>query len=212
MSNLSTLSTLAMTSVLIACSGGGDGSNNNSGELSLGITDGPVENASAVVVSFTTVELQGPEKMLIELDPAKTINLLDYQGEDRSLLLDGEELPSGDYQWIRLGVDESYSYIEIDGGRYDLEIPSSAQTGLKMNRGFTIAAGSSTDFTIDFDLRKSVHQEGTGDYKLRPTLRLVDNLEVNTINGTVAEALVIGPLPLSTRPTPSVMRPRPPRS
>lgn len=191
------LSALATVIALSACGGGGGGSSssNSSGELSLGITDGPVENASEVVVSFTSVELHGAEHKLIEFDEAKTLNLLALQGEDRSLLLDGESLASGDYQWIRLGVNEVDSYIVIDGvgdgdGQFPLEIPSSAQTGLKLNRGFTIGVGSTNDFTIDFDLRKSVHQEGTGGYKLRPTLRLVNNLEVNTVNGTVAEALV----------------------
>jgi hypothetical protein len=188
------LSVLATVIALSGCGGGGSGggdSSSSTGELSLGITDGPVENASEIVVSFTSVELQGAERKLIEFDEAKTLNLLALQGEDRSLLLDGERLASGDYQWIRLGVNEADSYITIDGSQYPLEIPSSAQTGLKLNRGFTIGVGSTNDFTIDFDLRKSVHQEGTGDYKLRPTLRLVDNLEVNTINGTVAEALII---------------------
>lgn len=186
------LSALATVIVLASCGGGGGGSSssNSSGELSLGITDGPVENASEVVVSFTSVELHGAEHKLIEFDEAKTLNLLALQGEDRSLLLDGESLASGDYQWIRLGVNEVDSYIVIDGHQHPLEIPSSAQTGLKLNRGFTIGVGSTNDFTIDFDLRKSVHQEGTGDYKLRPTLRLVNNLEVNTVNGTVARALV----------------------
>ncbi len=180
---------LAAATVLTAC-GGGDSSNGTTGELSLGITDGPVENASAVVVAFSSVELHGAENKVIEFDELQTINLLDYQGEERVLLLDGETFTAGDYQWIRLGVDETASYIEVDGLQYELDIPSGSQAGLRMNRGITIGAGSSSDFTIDFDLRKSITQEGTGDYKLRPTLRLVNNLEVNTINGTVDASLV----------------------
>ncbi len=192
MNMLLNVSALAALIALTGCGGSSDSdSSNGNGELSLGITDGPVENASEVVVSFTSVELQGAERKLIEFDEAKTLNLLALQGEDRSLLLDGESIASGDYQWIRLGVNESDSYIVIDDVQYPLEIPSSAQTGLKLNRGFTVGAGTTSDFTIDFDLRKSVHQEGTGDYKLRPTLRLVDNLEAENINGTVAEALII---------------------
>lgn len=189
---MNTLLKLSFLATAIALSGcGGGGSSNSSGKLTLGITDGPVENASEVVVSFTSVEIKGAERKLIEFDEAKTLNLLTLQGEDRSLLLDGEPLASGNYQWIRLGVNEVDSYIVIDGNQYPLEIPSGAQTGLKLNRGFTIGVGSTNDFTIDFDLRKSVHQQGNGVYKLRPTLRLVDNLEVNTINGTITEALVI---------------------
>lgn len=176
--------------VLTAC-GGSSGGGQDTGRLTLGITDGPVEQADAVVVSFTSVELQGPERKLVEFDTAKTINLLDYQGENQLLLLDDTALPAGEYQWMRLGVDESASYIEILGRQFPLQIPSGAQTGLKLNRSFTLAAGGISNFTIDFDLRKSVHQEGTGDYKLRPTLRLVDNLQAGTIMGTVDDSLVI---------------------
>lgn len=184
----------AMVFGLAACGGGsggsGSGSGSSEGSLTLGLTDAPVDEADAVVVVFDSVELQGPERTTITFAEAKAINLLDYQNGEQVLLLDGETLPAGDYQWIRLGVVEADSYIEIDGEQYPLEIPSAAQTGLKLNRGFTLAAAGVSNFTIDFDLRKSVHQEGTGDYKLRPTLRIVDNLEVGTIAGTVAAGLV----------------------
>lgn len=172
---------------LTACGGS---NSSGTGQLTLGLTDGPVESATAVVITFSSVQLHGAENKVIELDPPMSLNLLDYQGESQALLFEGETLESGEYQWIRLGVDESTSYIEIDGQQHLLDIPSNAQTGLKLNRGFTIGAGSTNNFTIDFDLRKSVHQEGTGDYKLRPTLRLVDNLEVNTVSGTVADSLI----------------------
>lgn len=180
------ISTAIAATTLAACSG----SSSSTGKFTLGLTDGPVENAQAVVITFSAVELHGAESKVIEFDTPMSLDLLQLQGEARSLLLDGESFTAGDYQWVRLAVDEASSYIQIDGSQHALEIPSNAQTGLKLNRPFTIGAGSTTDFTIDFDLRKSVHQEGVGDYKLRPTLRIVDNLEVNTVSGTVAETLV----------------------
>ncbi len=185
-----------MAAGLAACGGGsGSGGSSGSGDasLTLGITDAPVDEAEAVVITFDTVELQGPERETITFDEAKTINLLDLQGTEQELLLDSYVLPAGEYQWIRLGVieDPALTYIQVAGEQYPLEIPSNAQTGLKLNRGFTLAAGGVTSFTIDFDLRKSVHQQGTGDYKLRPTLRIVDTLEASNIMGTVAESLII---------------------
>jgi len=192
MAKMQVFLTIILSIALSAC--GSDSSNSSDssdrGELTLGLTDGPVENASEVVITFSSIELKGEESKVIELDSPMSVNLLDFQGASRTLLLDGIELAAGDYQWIRLGVDEAASYIEIDGQQHTFDIPSNAQTGLKLNKGFTIGAGSTTDFTIDFDLRKSVHQQGTGDYKLRPTLRIVDNLAVNTIRGTVAESLI----------------------
>lgn len=77
---------------------------------------------------------------------------------------------------------------------HELTIPSEAKTGLKLNRGFVVPAGGSADFTIDFDLRKSVHFTGndpaTGEYMLRPTLRLADNAMTGSIAGTVNDTLM----------------------
>ncbi len=179
---------IALSSLLL----GGCGSDSAAtGTLSLGITDGPVENASEVSITVSSIQLKGAENKVITLDPPEIINLLDYQGDKQLMLFENQTLAAGEYQWIRLHLDESQSYIQFkDGHQYPLEIPSADQTGLKLNNGFTIGAGSSNDFTIDFDLRKSVHQEGTGDYKLRPTLRLINNLQAGTLAGTVDESLV----------------------
>lgn len=184
------LSTLALSGLLTACGGGSTSS--HVGQLSLSITDGPVENATEVWISFSSVELQGAENTLIEFDEAIQLNLLDLQGDESSVLLDNESLQAGDYQWIRLGINSGINetYIVVNDNHHLLEIPSSAQSGLKINRGFTIGVGTTSDFTIDFDLRKSVTQASNGDFKLRPTLRMVDNLEVTSVNGTVAEPLI----------------------
>lgn len=165
------------------------------GTLSLSLTDAPIDGASAVVVQFTGVELQGPSgRQSIDFDAPKTIDLLALQGSKSEILMTETDLEAGNYQWIRLKVnavrDTIDSYIEFDNGmdQFSMYVPSGAQTGLQLNRPFVIAAGSRTDFTIDFDLRKSVHLPGNAnaDYVLRPSLRIVDNLEVGTVTGTVA--------------------------
>jgi hypothetical protein len=69
-----------------------------------------------------------------------------------------------------------------------------------MIRGFTVGVGSLTDFTVDFNLRKSVLQppgqtttvpvcDGQA-YVLKPVVRLVDNLDVGTISGAVDPNLI----------------------
>lgn len=188
-----TLLIASLTTGLCACGGSGSGGNTEQiATFSLAITDGPVEMANAVRVTFTEVELKpaSGSSVTLTLDTPLTLNLLDYQGSLSEPLVRNATLPAGNYNWVRLGVDDTNAEIEIDGAIYPLDIPSSAQTGLKLNRGFTLAAGGVSSFTIDFDLRKSVHQEGTGDYKLRPTLRMVDNLEVGAITGVVPDVLV----------------------
>lgn len=167
------------------------------GQLSVAITDGPIDSAEAVVVQFTGIEIQGeggPQSF--DFDTAKTIDLMQLTGDESLELLPDTELDAGQYQWMRLKVNAERgvtdSYIDIDGARYSLFIPSGGETGLKLNRPFVIAAGGVTDLTIDFDLRKSVHepQDAAQDYYLRPSLRIVDNLEVGHVAGLVDPSLL----------------------
>jgi hypothetical protein len=179
---------------LAAC-GGEDGP----GRLHLAVTDAPLDDATAVVVEFEAVEVQpmGGAPARFEMSAPKQVDLLALQGGLAEPLLNDVPLPSGRYQWLRLMVvadgDSTRSRITLeDGSVHALRIPSGAETGLKLVQGFTVPAGGLADFTVDFDLRKSVHRTGgaTPEYLLRPTLRLVDNTLVGDIAGSVAAALI----------------------
>lgn len=210
---LSVLSLAA--SLLVACGGGGGGgSQSTTGALTLGITDAPVDVAEAVVVQFSGVELKPRSGTAFSIDFAapKTIDLLALQGTDRATLLDGEQVPAGEYTWMRLKVNADPnvagdSYITIDGAQCELRIPSGNETGLKLIRGFTIGVGTTTDLTLDFDLRKSVVQppgqhtsvptcDGQA-FLLKPVLRVVDSLQVGTITGIVDPTLITQVCPAS---------------
>ena len=191
--------TALMLSLLAAgCGGGGGGGESGTGTLTLSITDAPVDGAVAVVVEFTGVELKraGGGRVVFDFDAPRQIDLFALQGNASTPLLDGVEVPAGDYTWLRLKVNAAAgvldSYVELEGGaQVSLFIPSGEQSGLKLHSGFTVAQGGVADFTIDFDLRKSVHDPvGQPDFFLRPSLRLVNNLEVGSIAGTVSEELV----------------------
>lgn len=188
--------TVLMAGGVLALSGCFD-SSDDSGSLSLGLTDAPVDDANAVVVEFTGVEVKPANGQSISFDfeDPRSINLLDLQGSASELLIEDESVPAGNYDWVRLMVNAQNqvedSYIELtDGSQHSLFVPSGAQSGLKLVSGFTVPAGGSADFTIDFDLRKSITnpQSGQVDYILKPALRLVDNVEVGTLAGTVPSA------------------------
>jgi hypothetical protein len=197
---------LVSVSALAACGGDG-GSAGDTGRLSVGLTDSPVDVADAVVVQFTGVELKPKDGPAFSRDFAtpKTIDLLAYQSGERVMLLDGEEVPAGEYQWMRLKVNADPnvagdSHITIDGADCELRIPSGDERGLQLIRGFTVGIGMTTDFTVDFDLRKSVIRppgqtttvpvcDGQA-YMLKPVVRVVDNLEVGSITGSVDPTFV----------------------
>jgi hypothetical protein len=195
-----------MLAGLAACGGGGDGADN--GQLSLSVTDAPVDEATSVVVQFSGVAFKragASEEVVQNLTPAtRQIDLLAYQEGRAALLLDGVTLPAGAYEWVRLMVDAEPSVrdsylIRTTGEECELSVPSGAESGLKLNRGFTLPVDGSVALTIDVDLRKSVHappgQQGAAEactqgYLLRPTLRIVDNANVGAIAGTIDSALV----------------------
>jgi hypothetical protein len=190
------VSIAAGVTFLAACGGGS--SSSGSGLLSLGVTDAPVDDATKVVVEFSSVTLKpkdGPA-FTIDIDPAQSIDLLAQQNGKSELLFEDEQVTAGAYNWIRLGVNEgpNKTFIEFSGPTtYELEIPSSRNSGLKLVSGFSVADGGSLDLTIDFDLRKSVVEtSGSGDdkYKLRPALRLVDNDNVGRIAVSATETYV----------------------
>jgi hypothetical protein len=186
--------------LLAGCGGGSGGSTETPmGRISLGITDAPVDGATAVVVKFTAVELkpEDGDAFTINLTPAQSVDLLVLAGGGSRALLENYSVPAGHYQSIRLLIEaqqnQPSSYIDFASGqRFPLFVPSGSESGLKLIRGFTVAAGSNSNFTIDFDLRKSVIAPPgqAPNYLLKPVLRMVDNLQVGAIAGKVDAALV----------------------
>ncbi|HEU0225324.1 MAG TPA: DUF4382 domain-containing protein [Steroidobacteraceae bacterium] len=185
---------LACALALPACGGSGGGSEDATGRLNLRIGDAPVDGASEVVIVFTGLELhsEGSTRSIVFAEP-REIDLLAYQDGATVNLVEGLEVDAGEYEWLRLNVlaeqnqsDGSYILFE-SGEQYPLYIPSGAQTGLKINRPFRVAAGGITRLVADFDLRKSIIAPPglSPNYLLKPVLRLLDELEIGDIEGEV---------------------------
>ena len=182
-----------------ACGGGGDGP--QTGQVSIAVTDAPIDQGiDKVSVEFTGLELKpesGPP-IVFDFGPdnERNIDLLQLQGEGSAYLIIDEAVPAGRYPWVRLLVnarkDDYDSYIEKNGGRYPLYIPSGAERGLQLVSGFVVPAGGSADFVIDWNLAQSIHlPDGQGlNHYLRPALRIADRAESGVIRGTVASDLI----------------------
>ncbi len=186
------------------------------GFVSIAVTDAPVDSAVKVCVEFNTVEFKHSDGTVANpefgFDPAVQIDLLAQQGTDSAPLLLAGEMPAGQYNWVRLGVNAQRgattmsddgdantpcvaggSYIKLDNGMvHNLYVPSGDMARLKINRGFVLPVGGNASFTIDFDLRKSIKAPPgqAPDYMLRPTLRMVDNGAVGALRGSVNPLLV----------------------
>jgi hypothetical protein len=186
-------------SCLAACGGGGSGGD---GRVTVNITDAPVDVAQEVWVKITGVAFkpEGGAPEIVQNFAPRTLNLLQYQQGDVAVLLDDVPFTAGSYQWLRLVIESEPnvrdSYVMVNGAECELRVPSGAESGLKMMRGFSIPADGSLALTIDFDLRQSLRAppgQGSGTsgactqgYLMRPTLRLVDDANVGAISGTVS--------------------------
>jgi hypothetical protein len=181
---------------LAACSGG----SNSAGmaQMTLAVADAPVDGAQSVVVKFTGVELtaNSGNPVTITFATPKTIDLLNQSGTASAVLFD-QPIPAGDYGQIRLMVvadgDPSNSYIMLSAGTlHGLKVPSGSETGLKLVSGFTVPSSGVVDYTIDFDLRKAITcpPGQSPACLLKPAERLVNNVTVGNIQGTVSATLV----------------------
>ncbi len=180
---------------IIGC--GGSGSSQDTGTLEVGITDAPVDNAQAVVIHFTEATLHGPDgNTTVEvLDPAtgevgRSIDLMQLQGGMWTGLFD-DIVVAGHYSWIRLTLDLSQSYIQIDDQQHSLRCTSCQNNGYRLNRSFNIDPDGTLALMIDFDLRKSITLSTSGtEYHLRPTLRVIEADVSGDISGAIDPNLI----------------------
>src|SRR5688572_28869066 len=153
--------------IFVACNKDG----NTTTDLRIHLTDAPY-NASEVNVDIQQVRVNFRDDSTgwVDLETnAGIYNLLDFQhGIDT--VIANTVVPTGTVKEIRF-VLGSQNSIMIDSVVYPLTIPSSASSGLKLKLNKKLNAGLDT-LVIDFDAALSIFQEGTGDYKLKPVLKI----------------------------------------
>ena len=191
---------LTMITLITGCGGGGDTTTNipanqNKGTVSFSLTDAPTDdvNVKGVYVTFNALRYQYADSddnwEYIELNESRTINLLDLQ-DGNTTLLHEIELPSGEISHVHFIIDTNECYVDLYvGGVQPLYVPSGDEIGFEAFGGFTVEAGKTVNVTADFDVRKSVTMTENGEYILCPTIKIVDNNDVGCIKGTMDLAL-----------------------
>ena len=131
-----------------------------------------------------------------------TLNLLELVNgvrEDLGIAV----LETGHYTQMRLIIDRfpddtinilsqnhPYANYVIDQSNpqnvYELKIPSGFQTGVKIVGGFDINTDQTNELILDFDASHSVVQAGnSGNWLLKPTIKITSLEDFSIINGTV---------------------------
>lgn len=140
-------------------------------ELRIRLTDAPFD-ASEVNVDIrqVRVNLQDDSSGWVNLDTrAGVYNLLDYQHGIDTLIAQSI-VPTGRLKEVRF-VLGSQNSIKIADKTYPLTIPSGSESGLKIKLNKQLNAQLDS-LVIDFDAALSIFQEGTGNFKLKPVLKL----------------------------------------
>ncbi|WP_336515475.1 DUF4382 domain-containing protein [Pollutibacter soli] len=138
-------------------------------QLKIHLTDAPY-NASAVNVDIREVRVKLQKHDWISLPTNQGIyNLLEYQNGLDTVVATAV-VPLDVLQEVRFVLGDANSIV-ISGQTYPLTIPSGSESGLKIKLQKALSRDIDS-LVADFDAALSIHQEGTGDYKLKPVIKL----------------------------------------
>ena len=208
--------TLLSSAILVALTACGGSDNNDSptppqsAKFSLGVSDAPVSGLREVNVVFNSITLrqaEGGQDITFATREAddetkpEMVNLLDYTGDDIFSLLDDEDVPAGEYSWIRADIINGDAndltmtshVVYEDGSIAPLVVKRKGNDGIGEIQldGFTLNQ-TDNDFVLEFDLKKSlVDPQNSDEIFLKPRgVRLENLAESEDIEGTVSDALI----------------------
>ncbi len=166
---------IAVVFGIISCQKEGSSDKSGTSTLDVRLTDAPTHFAEVNVdirevrVNFSNDTLSTSGWVTLNTYPG-IYNLLDYQNGVDTLLATGA-FPFQTVQEIRFILGPNNTIVDSFGVVYPLTIPSGSESGLKIKVKKKLQLTLET-IIIDFDAALSIKQEGPGDYKLRPVLKV----------------------------------------
>lgn len=173
------------------------GSDRSEGTLNVRLTDAPA-TYEAVYIDIQQVELNtGTEEQeqwqTLSSQPMRLDLLKLNNGADT--LLASAQLETGTYNQLRFILGDNNEVI-VDGESNNLSVPSSEESGYKVNLDATVSEDAPTTKVIDFDVARSIAVTGNGEYILNPVLKVYDPNNTGKISGQLVPqgvpALVTG--------------------
>lgn len=144
------------------------------GKMQVKLTDAPANYQSVFIdLQKVMVHYEGrPEDKWLELKSNPGIyDLLTLRNNVNVIISSDEKIPLGKISQIRLVLGKNNSLV-TGGITYGLEIPSSNESGLKINVHETIKRNDNLIVTLDFDADASVILTGNGEYKMKPVIKV----------------------------------------
>ncbi|WP_282036169.1 DUF4382 domain-containing protein [Saccharicrinis aurantiacus] len=157
------------------------------GTLSVRLTDSPADYEE-VLIDIQEIRINASssdEGGWTSLEDINTgvYNLLEFTNGVDTLLADNT-LPTGKISQMRLILGDN-NQVKIGGVYYNLDTPSSQQSGLKFQINATIEDGITYKIWIDFDAARSIVEKGNGGYSLKPVIRTFTEATSGAIEGNI---------------------------
>ena len=168
------------------------------GRLIIKITDDPLDISSveAATVTISKIEIrqadadEGSPFMELPMSPV-TINIFELRNGITEELVN-LEVPQGDYDLVRLYVDEASLKLKDVDEPFNLKVPSGEQTGIKVfvNPVIHVEGGISAELLLDFDLSNSFVMRGMNaknGFIFKPCIRASNISTAGRIEGIVKD-------------------------
>ncbi|NLJ44351.1 MAG: DUF4382 domain-containing protein [Bacteroidales bacterium] len=168
------------------------------GRLSIRITDDPFNIASveAAYIKISKIEIRQANVddsypfLELPMDPI-TLNVFELRNGITEELVN-LEVPSGDYDLVRIYVDEAKLKIKDIAEEFEMKVPSGEQTGIKLfvDPVIHVEGGISAELILDFDLSRSFVMRGhdaRNGFIFKPCIRASNISTAGRIEGIVTD-------------------------
>lgn len=168
------------------------------GKISVKITDDPfnISSVESAFVTITKIEIRKAgandgDPFVVLTETPKTVDLVKLRNGITEELVNLEIAP-GDYDLVRLYVDEANLTLKDPGETFNMKVPSGSQTGIKLfiSPAIHVEGGISGELVLDFDLSKSFVMRGVNAHNgfiFKPVIRAANNSTTGRIEGIVTD-------------------------
>ncbi len=171
------------------------------GRMVIKITDDPfdISHVESATVKITKIEIRKTgdgisdgNPFLVISEDTITVDLIDLRNGLTETLLD-LEIPEGNYNLIRLYVEEAGLKLKDNADAYNVKVPSGSQTGIKVfiNPAINVSGGLTAEVLLDFDLSRSFVLRGNmhnnNGFIFKPCIRAANLTTAGRIAGMVTD-------------------------
>jgi len=195
--------TLLLTAALILIAGACNEIRNgdDQGRVILKVTDAPfdISNIESALVTITGIELRKVGDGISDGNPfitlsedTITIDLIDLRNGVSETLLD-LEIPTGEYDLVRLYVDEAGLKLKDSDEIHRVKVPGGSKTGIKifLRPALEVSEGNLSEILLDVDLSRSFILRGNMDHNngfiFKPVIRAANMAKAGCVRGFVTD-------------------------